>query len=69
MRDPDRDSQGKPAPSQQPGQGTLSVEDFGAEAQLSIKQQVPWKVALKILELLKADSPPNRDQEGSGNPP
>ncbi len=65
---PDGDDH-SPLSSKRVFKGTLSIEDLGAEAQLSIKQQVSWEVALKILELLKADSPPDGDREGSGNPP
>ena len=44
---PDGDDQHETSPlsSKQVLKGTLSIEDRGAEAQLSIKQQVSWQVA------------------------
>jgi hypothetical protein len=36
-------------------EGTLDLEDFGDEVRLSFDQRVPWRVALKILRLLKVE--------------
>jgi hypothetical protein len=41
-------------------QGTVRIQDLGEEVHLWIEQRVPWPVALKILEALKAPEQPGR---------
>jgi hypothetical protein len=56
LPDPDhRPTQADETTSQENVEGTLHIEDFGDEVHLSFDQRVPWRVALKILRLLKAE--------------
>jgi hypothetical protein len=53
--DPNRPTQAGKSASQPDEGGTLELEDFGDEVRLSFDQRVPWRVALKILRLLKVE--------------
>ena len=55
MSNPDRPTQTRKSASQGDVEGTLDLEDFGDEVRLSFDQRVPWRVAMKILRLLKVE--------------
>ena len=44
---------------------TVRITDFGDEVHLWVEQRVPWRVALKIMKLLKGPDPP---EDGEGEP-
>jgi hypothetical protein len=60
---PDRPTQTDKSASQENVEGTLDLEDFGAEVRLSFDQRVPWSVALEILRLLKVEEVERRKRD------
>ncbi len=42
--------------------GRLRIQDLGDEVYLSFEKRLPWRLALKILEALKAEVPRDRQE-------